>query len=189
MLYNKLNKLFNLMPGCKDNPIFAAEIELPFAFRIHEGSGDNTRTIKSEFIIKAGSHHKIGLNALFAYRLYQDISFGGNTIEIIKDLQESNLAILYDNPNNIAAIANCMPKNSDARRLIEFAFPEAENGSYAKSDFYYYAKNSSRSLSGKPGPGLQLIGEIYAILQRHNRIESSEELAKKLIAVAEAANI
>lgn len=183
-----MNNLFNLFHGCVDNDFFASSIELPLAFRIHEGGEHNTRTIKSEYILKAGSHHGFGMNALFAYRLCQELSGGGNTVERIRDLQHSNLEVLTSNPHNIGSIIACMPKGCDAARIVEFAFPGSKYGQFDKSDFAFFAKNVDKPLKEKPGAGLLLISEIFTTLQKCNRIEPDKALSKKIITVAEAAH-
>ena len=184
-----MNNLFHLNHGCLDNDIFAASIELPLAFRIHnDGTEHNTRTIKSEYILKAGSHHGFGMNALFAYRLHQELSGSGNTVERIQALRKSNLGVLANNPNNIGSIIACMPKGCDAARIIEFAFPGSQNGQFEKSDFAFFAKNVDKSLKEKPSASLLLISEIFTILQHCNRIEPDNKLQKKIVTVAEAAH-
>lgn len=184
-----MNNLFHLTHGCIDNDIFAASIELPLAFRIYnDGTEHNTRTIKSEYILKAGSHHGFGMNALFAYRLYQELSSSGNSVERIQALRKSNLEVLTNNPHNIGSIVACMPKGCDAARIVELAFPGSQYGQFEKSDFAFFAKNVDKSLKGKPSASLLLISEIFTALQRCNRIEPDNKLSKKIIAVAEAAN-
>lgn len=181
------NYLFNLQHGCEDNDFFAAKVELPLAFRIHEGAEHNTRTIKSEYILKAGSHHGFGLNALFAHKLYQELSTPGNTANRIRELRSCNLETLTSNPHNIGAIMRCMPNGCDAARVIEFAYPGSQYGEFDKSDFAFFVKNSDKTLKEKPTPSLLLIAEIYTILQRCNRIEPDNKLAKKIATVVSAA--
>lgn len=183
-----MNNLFNLFHGCVDNDFFASSIELPLAFRIHEGGERNTRTIKSEYILRAGSHHGFGMNALFAYRLFQELSDGGNSIERVHNLRHSNLEVLTSNPHNISAITSCMPKGCDATRIVKLAFPDSQYGQFDKSDFAFFAKNVNRPLTERPGAGLLLISEIFTALQKCNRIEPDKALNKKIIAVTVAAH-
>ena len=182
-----MNNLFKLNHGREDNDLLAAQIEVPLTFRVHQaGQKHNARTIKSEYILRTGSHHGFGLNALFAYRLYQDLSMTSNSIERIKGLQTCNLKDLASNPHNISAILQYIPKNSDAASLVEHAYPSAQYGDFNKSDFSFFVKNSNKQLEGEPGSGLLLIAEIYTILQLHNRIEPDNKLQKKIDAVIAA---
>ena len=186
-----MTNLIHLIHGCEDNEILAAQTELPLTFRIDEGKEHNTRTIKSEFILRTGSHHGFGLNALFAHRLYQDLTAAGNTTERVKELQHSNLEVLTANPYNIGAIIACMPKGCDAARLLEFAFPgSSENQDFKKSDFYYFAKsNDEAKLKEKPTASLILLAEIFETLQKCNRIEANEKLQEKIDAITVRAEL
>ena len=178
-----MNNLFNLFHGSEENDFFAAKIELPLTFRIHEGKDHNTRTIKSEYILRTGSHHGFGLNALLAYRLYQELSAAGNSVEKIRELQASNLEVMTANPHNIGAIMHCMPKGCDAARLIEFAYPGSKYGNVEDSDFGFFLKSNDKPLKKTPTASLLLIAEMYEILQKCNRIEADSKLQKKLDAV------
>lgn len=182
-----MNNLFNLFHGSEDNDFLATNIELPLAFRTYVSMEHNTRIIKSDYILRAGSHHGFGINALFAYRLNQELSTTGNTAERIRGLRTSNLAVLTANPHNIGAIIQCMPANCDAARIIEYAFPGSKSGQFEKSDFAYFVKNSDKPLKDKPTESLVLIADIFSILQRCNRIEPDSKLQKKLDAVKAAA--
>lgn len=178
-----MNNLFNLFHGSEDNDFLAASVELPLTFRIHNGKEHNTRTIKSEYILRTGSHHGFGMNALMAYRLYQELSVAGDTSEKIKELQNCNLEVLTANPHNIGAIIQCMPKNCDATRIIEFAYPGSVYGQFEKSDFAYFAKSNDKPLKDKPTASLLLIADIYSVLQRCNRYKADDKLQKKIDAV------
>jgi hypothetical protein len=183
-----MNNLFNLYHGSEDNDFLATQIELPLTFKTRKNSEDyNTRTVKSDFILRTGSHHGFGLNALLAHKLYHDLSGAGNSSDRLKALHNSNLEVLTSNPHNIGAITQCMPKNSDQIKMIEFAFPGSQYGSFEESDFAFFIKNADKPLTDKPNSGLLLIAEIYAILQRSNRIEADDKLQKKLNAVIAAA--
>ena len=181
-----MNNLFKLNHGREDNDLLAAQIEVPLTFRVHQaGQKHNARTIKSEYILRTGSHHGFGLSARFAYRLYQDLSASGNSIDRMKGLHTCNLEALASNPHNISAILQYIPKG-DIAKMIELAYPGAQYGDFNKSDFSFFVKNSNKQLEGKPGSGLLLIAEIYTILQLHHRIEPDNKLQKKLDAVITA---
>lgn len=183
-----MNNLFNLYHGSEDNDFFAAQIELPLTFRTRKnGEEHNTRTIKSDYILRTGSHHGFGLNALLAHKLYSDLSGPGSSSDRLQSMRNSNLEVLTSNPHNIGAITQCMPKGCDQIRMIEFAFPGSQYGSFEKSDFAFFIKNADKPLTDKPDSGLLLIAEIYSILQRCNRIEADSKLQKKLDAVFAAA--
>lgn len=190
-----MNNLFSLTHGNEENDFLAAKIEVPIAFRIHKnskkGKSHNTRTVKGDYILRTGSHHGFGINALFAYRLYQDLSETGSSIERLEWLHACNLEALTSNPYNLSAIVQCMPKGSDAVRMIEFAYPGSLRDDYEfeKSDFAYFVKSSNKPLKGRPGSGMVLIADIYTVLQRCNRIKPDEKLQKKLEAIRTATQI
>jgi len=185
-----MNNLFNLFHGSEDNVLLATNIELPLTFRIRSSKEHNTRAIKSEYILRTGSHHGFGMNALMAYRLYQELSVTGNTVEKIKELQNCNLEVLTANPHNIGAIIQCMPKDCDAAHIVELAYPGSIYGQFEKSDFAYFVKNNDKLLEDKPTASLLLIADIYSVLQHCNRYEADGKLQKKINAVyaAVAAN-
>ncbi|MBR6811635.1 hypothetical protein IKM56_04360 [Candidatus Saccharibacteria bacterium] len=173
--------LFNIMPlPNKDAMIIAANLELPFIVRPKNPENENKSTVKTEYILKNGSHHGRGLEVLFAHEYEKYYKQVLNSITILKTVRESNFAILAKDPGNIAAIMGNFPASADCARTLEIAFGK-ENCQIDKNNvFAYFSKKNERIELKEITPSHTLIAEIFDMLQRCNRIEPSEELAKKM---------
>ncbi len=173
--------LFNIMPlPNKDAMIIAANLELPFIVRLKNPESENKNTVKTEYILKNGSHHGRGLEVLFAHEYEKYCKQVISSVTILKAVRESNFVILAKDSGNIAAIMGNFPANADCARMLEIAFGKESRQADKNNAFAYFSKKNERIELKEITPSHILLAEIFDMLQRCNRVEPSEELAKKM---------
>ena len=173
--------LFNIMPlSNKDAMAIAANLELPLILRIQAPQSENKNTVKTEYILKNGSHHGHGLGVLFAYKFNNYCNQTLSSSEMVKAIRSGNFPILAQTPGNIGAILEYLPENCDASRMLRLTFGEEACCKAKNNVFAYFAKSNDKVELKEITQSHILIAEIFDMLQRCNRIEASDKLAEKI---------
>ena len=163
----------------------AARMETPLSIRVNTDDRHQI-TLSASKIIAHGSDEDYGLEAFFAFKLKQDCSEAGNSIDRISAIRSGNLGNSLFTLSNIEAIKALLPKNSEGNRILGLAFqngfPEADS-----NDFSYFHEGHDFEMTAITH-GMITLACIYKYLQVIHHINPDDLLKSKLDYILEEYN-